>query len=396
MADIALHKTYATSDAWWTDVQAFMLAAGWTSHDTLDADSEVYKTNGSASNYPYIYLELVRSTATINFTLWLYWNSTTHVGTTQAYTNITYGKITWATTTKMFMVGNADFVALGGFVGNNHQFVGFLDKLFYDTITTTTALASNGAGISLSVVSSSGFNKGQKIQIVGISNEGRDSLTIQSIVDSTHITVDSLPRDYASGAFIGVNPCPAMISSQGTVLTNFSELCRFDHVGDEDGISTDYAIGISSISDTYLDPDAGTGRYGLVPILIRCYSLQGVLGWLDLNGLIRMSDAVTIHDMFAVQTGNQPEQGTPTSVTNTTLVDTTKSWTTNEWQNKMLLIVDGTASGAVRKVNSNTTDTLTVETWDDNPDGSSTYRICDAVYRYFEDGVAIKEDREVL
>jgi len=396
MADIALHKTYDTSDDWWTDIQAFMIAAGWTSHDTLDANSEVYKTNGSAGDHPYIYLELVRDTAEITFILWLYWNNSTHVGTTKAYASSSYDNVEWEISTKMFMVGNADFVAIGGFTTNNQQFVGFLDKLFYDTITTTTALANTGAGISLPVVDSSGFNKGQKFQIVGINNEGRDQLTVQSIVDGTHIAVDSLPRDYASGAFIGVNPCPAMISSNSSLITNLSELCRFDHVGDEDGISTDYALGVSAISSNYLDPDAGTGQYGLVPMLVRSYSFQGVLGWLDLNGLIRMSNTVTMHDMFAVQTGNQPEQGTPTSVTNTTLVDTSKSWTTNEWQNKMILIVDGTASGAVRKVNSNTTDTLTVETWDNNPDGTSTYRICDAVYRYLEDGIAIKEDREVL
>ena len=108
------------------------------------------------------------------------------------------------------MVGNADFVAIGKFVANSNIFVGFLDKLFYDAITTTTALASTGAGVSLAVVSSAGFSKGQKIQIVGANFEGRDQLLIQTIVDSTHIQVDNLPRDYALGAFIGVTPCPAI------------------------------------------------------------------------------------------------------------------------------------------------------------------------------------------
>jgi len=396
MADIALHKTYATSDLWWTDIQAFMVAAGWTSHDTLDADSEVYKTNGSAHGYPYIYLELRRVTTTVTFTLWLYWNATTHVGTTQAYANTTYDQVVWDAATKMFMVGNADFVAIGKFVANQSLLVGFLDKLFYDTITTTTALASTGSGVSLAVASSTGFSKGQKIQIVGVDTEGRDQLQVQTIVDSTHIQVTSLPRDYASGAFVGVTPCPAMMGGYNSTLSNFAELCRFDHVGDEDGIIGEYAIATAAILSTYLDPDAGTGQYGLVPAQVNSYDKKGAIGWLDLNGLIRMSPAVTMSDMFAVQTGNQPEQGTPSGATNTTLTDTTKTWATNEWQNKMVLIVDGTASGATRKVNSNTVDTLTVETWDTNPDGTSTYRICDAVYRYLEDSFAIKEDREVL
>ncbi len=396
MADIALHKIYTTSDLWWTDIQAFMVAAGWISHDTLDADSEVYKTNGSANGYPDIYLELQRVTTTVTFTLWLYWDAATHIGTAQAYASTTYDQVIWDATKKMFMVGNADFIGIGKFVVNNSIFVGFLDKLFYDTITTTTALASTGTGVSLAVVSSTGFAKGQKIQIVGVDTEGRDQLLIQSIVDGTHIQVSSLPRDYASGAFIGVTPCPAMVSSNSATLTNFSELCRFDFVGDEDGTNTDYAMATGAIAATYLDPDSGTGQYGLVPAQVNSYSAQGAIGWLDLNGLIRISPAVTMLDMLAVQTGNQPEQGTPSGVTNTTLTDNTKGWVVNEWQNKMVLIVDGTASGGVRKVNSNTSDTLTVETWDTNPDGISTYRICDAVYRYLEDNFAIKEDREVL
>jgi len=396
VADIALHKIYALSDDWWTDVQAAIIEAGWTLHDSLDANSGVYKTNGSTGRHPYIYLEVVRVSTTITFTLWLYWNATTHVGATQAYASGSYDQVIWAADRKMFVVGNIDFLAFGGFSGNNQLSVGFLDKLFYPTITTTTALATSGAGASLTVVDSSGFNKGQKFQIVGVDNEGRDQLTVQSIADSTHINVINLPRNYASGAFIGVTPCPALISSQSSVMTSFSELCRFDHVGTENGIASDYAVGTPAIASGYLDPDAGQGQYGLVPVQVNSFSSQGALGWLDLNGLFRMSILATLNDMFAIQTGNQPEQGTPTSVTNTVLTDTTKTWTINEWQNKMILIVDGTASGAVRKVNSNTATAITVEAWDVNPDGTSTYRICDAVYRYIEDSVVIKEDREVL
>lgn len=70
------------------------------------------------------------------------------------------------------------------------------------------------------------------------------------------------------------------------------------------------------------------------------------------------------------------DSGTATSSTNNTLVDNTQSWTVNDYANQYVYIIAGTGSGQVRKISSNTSDTLTVDTnWSTNPSTDSDYVI---------------------
>lgn len=60
--------------------------------------------------------------------------------------------------------------------------------------------------------------------------------------------------------------------------------------------------------------------------------------------------------------------GTSTSSTNTTLVKTGAGWTTNQFAGYYVRIVSGLGDGELRKIASNTSDTLTIEgTWGTNP-----------------------------
>jgi hypothetical protein len=74
------------------------------------------------------------------------------------------------------------------------------------------------------------------------------------------------------------------------------------------------------------------------------------------------------------------DRGKATSATSTTLTDTAfgvraAGWTTSMWVNAKVRIVRGTGKGQVRKITANTTDTLTVGTWDTTPDNTSEYVI---------------------
>lgn len=70
------------------------------------------------------------------------------------------------------------------------------------------------------------------------------------------------------------------------------------------------------------------------------------------------------------------DSGTATGTqTSTTLQDTSKSWTVNGFTNYTVQITGGTGSGQWRTITSNTSNTLTVGTWDTTPDGTSTYSI---------------------
>jgi hypothetical protein len=59
----------------------------------------------------------------------------------------------------------------------------------------------------------------------------------------------------------------------------------------------------------------------------------------------------------------------------TTLVTTGAGWTVNAWNGQYVKIISGTGSGQVRKIISNTSDTLTVAAWVTPPDGTSGYQI---------------------
>lgn len=60
----------------------------------------------------------------------------------------------------------------------------------------------------------------------------------------------------------------------------------------------------------------------------------------------------------------------------TTLTNSAKTWTVNQWTNYQVRITGGTGVGQVRRITSNTANTLTVASaWTTNPDATSTYTI---------------------
>ena len=73
--------------------------------------------------------------------------------------------------------------------------------------------------------------------------------------------------------------------------------------------------------------------------------------------------------------------GTATSGTSTTLTDTSKDWETDVWKDSYVEILSGTGVGQIRKIASNTGDTITVSTaFTTAPDSTSVYRIFGSGY----------------
>jgi hypothetical protein len=95
------------------------------------------------------------------------------------------------------------------------------------------------------------------------------------------------------------------------------------------------------------------------------------------GGTLAAYDVVGINDDGSVCYG-----GDVTSATADTLTDSGESWTENILQNKYVVIAAGVGAGQVRKIESNTSDTITVVTnWAENPDATSDYKICDKAFR---------------
>lgn len=95
----------------------------------------------------------------------------------------------------------------------------------------------------------------------------------------------------------------------------------------------------------------------------------------DTYGFLKYFDSTATND-GAGSSGTR--RGTVTSSTNNTLTDTTANFytTASGLQGVWVKIISGTGKGQVRRIISNTSDTLTVDSdWDTNPDTTSIYAI---------------------
>ncbi|MBU2249955.1 MAG: hypothetical protein KKD77_24630 [Gammaproteobacteria bacterium] len=68
-------------------------------------------------------------------------------------------------------------------------------------------------------------------------------------------------------------------------------------------------------------------------------------------------------------------RGTASAGAATTLTDSGIAWTADRWINAWVKIIAGTGKGQLRQITDNTTEVLTVATWDINPDNTSRYVI---------------------
>ena len=397
---IGMRKTYSTLADLFTGVCSVLVSAGWTLHDDISSTSKVYESQGESGNYAPAYLRVYNSGSYIELYAWQYWDASTHTGTLYAY----YAPSRASAGDNFFAV-NKDFILIAS--SNYTGGAGFIPNLFHTLVTTTTDSISAGSSVTIPVVSSSGFKVGNRYQILGQNYEGRERVTINSIPDSTSVVVASLATSYASGAYLGINPCPFGLwgpSAEGFHI--FRPLNWYDSSGTTSNSSSQWLyftpiIDISQNPDMF--PDNYADEYVLFPGLFYSYSTNrpGVWGYIKQYVLASYPGGTspqqgTIFDIVGVSE-TAPESGQATSGGSTTLTDTNKSWSTNQWQNKWVVIVNGTGSGQSRKISSNTSDTLTVVTaWTTNPDPNSVYRIVDESWRHLTRGLYALETQNEL
>lgn len=102
---------------------------------------------------------------------------------------------------------------------------------------------------------------------------------------------------------------------------------------------------------------------------------SSVVAEADVNGFIKASerevDLLTYTTYWVQQTS-----GTASAGTSTTLEDNTQTWDVDAYTDYYVWVYEGTGSGQVRKITSNTADTLTVNSsFNTTPDDTSKYRI---------------------
>ena len=389
-----VNKACANRAAALAEIWSQLAAMGWTLHDDQDGSSyRVYKSNHEDGDRLYQYVKVQWTTAnTIGFICYYAWDATAHTGTGAAQSASAVNITTAETGFYLWIWGDKNLVFVMSKVSTTYYRMGWghLPKRYYTTETALAADATAGAAVSITVADTSGFTAGNYYQIIGANAEGRDRVQVSSITDGTHMVIATLPRNYGTGAVIGV--CPLAF---GIFLANFTYFYLTCPVNAAGTANTGGAATFRGVIDaTSTLPDVRIGEYvfnGQV-FAETTTNYKNITGYCDAYFFDIGSSGINTEDIFGV---TQSDSGTSTgSNTSTTLNDTGKSWTVNAFAGKVAVLDGGLAGavGQIRKIASNTATELTVDpAWDVTPDDTSTYRVFDEAYRYFYTGKIIRE-----
>jgi hypothetical protein len=245
---------------------------------------------------------------------------------------------------------------------------------FHPQLTNTTDDIESGDNVSVPVVSSVGFKLGQEIQIVGVS-EGCDKVVINSIPDSEHIVLANVPRNYASGAFMGL---PASTFGMFHMQNGWFYPCSY---------FTDAELTVSASGWTWV-PMMVNHSYAMSQDKRRmaCPWLASIDGISNIGTLgedIICAYLGATYDVAVMNDdGSTPMTSTVTSATGTGIEDEAKDWVPDALIGKYIVLTSNLGIGQVRKIIGNDETTLTIGyPWVENPDNQTAYKICDKVFR---------------
>jgi len=366
-ANTTIVSTTAKSAELLTFIDTQLIAAGWVLHDTVSSTKKVYKSNGEDGTMPYYYvlLDASQSTSTLFYTVYGFWNATTHTGVIRAY-GYYPGQISVNTSLKTHFVGDKNFftvIELSS--GSLYAFfsIGIVPHLYYNPKTTLTASATAGSNVNISVVSSIYFSATKYYCIVDPSNGTMERVFVSVIPSTTTLTIQTLANSYTSGSFIAIAPFNFFGQSPygGVNEINYIDVMTPDTLNrywmePELTLSTSttniYQTSILSNIACYLT--SATTLYGGTNVISG--NFQDSL----YPNIVGCSSAVS-GDIYCVK--YQPEIfGQCTSSSTTTLItDSTKSWTTNELADKIFIVQAGTGEGQIRQIASNTATTFTLK-----------------------------------
>lgn len=378
--------------------------AGWELYDEVSATDKVYRSKGENNSYCYGYMEAsLESTYYLQLRVFQDWDNSSHVGIAGAC-NTTSSRVIIYYYKPVLMYCNKDYLAIWSSQDSMTDacisVAGIMSEVFDTTLTIITSDVSSGSSVTIPVVSSSGFLKGARYKIIGINHEGREIVTISSVLDSTNLIVESLVTSYSGGSYIGKEPCPLVnLCTISNSTLYFATGYNSYSVNGTDNQTSFYSKYESSymLSTSMLDPDPSYNLYGLAPRQFYEYSGYSCVGWFNnmFNSPVSPSTCTAYDDIYMngdlYTRGAQPVL-TVTSGTSNTITLANVSWSTDELQNKIVIISVGNSAGHTRKIISNTSDTLTVGVdFDIAVNSDDIIMVCDEVYRPLSTGFCFKE-----
>ncbi len=385
VAEVA-YSAANTADAV-TKIKDVMVQMGWTLHDDQFSASDYYimkSTAEGASEMPF-YVQLMHGVTAnkLTFRAYAWWDSSTHTGTCRLGSSDSEHYIGADDDSNFYLwvYGNLDWVSVISKIGTTYEATQFGKvKRFWDVEGVLQSDVTSGSNVVLTLASgeADNFIAGKTYQIVGANGEGRQAVTVDSVdAGANTVTVASLSYGFDADSRIGQTPYPWLIT---LLKHNNNAYWLRKSISGTGSDTADNYVDFSVFSRVYSNPDGrGDQKYILFPVVFQEVDYEANFGYID-DIYMRSAGPTSSEDTMSV---GEIDDGTATSASSTTLVDTSKTWTTDSHANKAVIIIAGTGAGQIRKITSNTSDTLTVPAWLITPDATSQYVICDEAWRYF-------------
>lgn len=300
--------TIASAANWMTNMDAVLIAAGWTAHDTLSASDIVYKSTGENTHRATFLRVFANSNSDWGTYMYQYWDAATHIGyngvspTSFRQTSFTAG------TYQHVFVADLDSYSWSMWQGSSGYFGGggWFDPpamTSMDAVDTTAAMAP-GDNVEVKVgadPATRGIEVSQTVTIVAQEAATPPIPLFCTTVTATrfdgtfyYITLRRVPASLAAGAIVGQAPHHVYNLGMRTMgggmsvtfaLTGFvpgmpnQDLNMYSAIGGtpSNGYSsnfTDRTIVGRSVLNAEWDPDGRTGRVYIDPFHIT-HSLVG-------------------------------------------------------------------------------------------------------------------------
>jgi len=297
------------------------------------------------------------------------------LGFTDSTTVVNGGVIRWNGIDQLWHIGGdsvADFLELGEDIlriggGGNWIFSvedGLLDlrkKLDGDSGTATGTQSSTTLQDTTKTWGENQWS-GRNVHISGGTGEGQDRNVDSNTSDTLTISPDwDVTPDGTSTYDIGTAETSILKVEDGILdlsgMTGIARTIRFNGTDNIESVNDGSEFGTQQIFN--LNSSALGSGWGAFEFRIGNRNIFAAR-----NGIVRA---------FKVS----GDSGTATGIqTPTTLQDTSKTWDENQWGGGNVRISGGTGEGQEKNVESNTSDTLTIDSdWDVTPDETSTYEI---------------------
>ena len=208
---------------------------GWTLHDDQSADPQpyfVFKSHGeSGAEDVYLQFRISTTSGRIHVAAFQYWDAATHTGVNEAsHTSYTYLRVEDSADFIFWLFADLDHVFVVTKLVSTYygHYSGLLKRFWSGAVALTQAAVTAGSGVVLQVNDATVVTPGQDYVIKDDAGIERVRVSaIDTAVTPNTITVETLVRDYASGAKIGEDPQP-VVNSYYNAPGTFYAVNKFD------------------------------------------------------------------------------------------------------------------------------------------------------------------------